>query len=71
METQKQMGKHIFICLMKRKNVRFPDGGERGVSLLTNCSIGFPHILSPTRTRFWGSHECVLCSRGSQHSRVC
>jgi len=23
METQKQMGKHIFICLMNRKNVRF------------------------------------------------
>jgi hypothetical protein len=42
-----------------------------GVSLLTDCSIGFPHVLYPTSTRFWGSHKFVLCSRGSQHSGVC
>jgi hypothetical protein len=42
-----------------------------GVSLLTDCSIGFPHVLYPTSTRFWGSHKFVLCSRGSQNSGVC
>src|SRR5258706_15373791 len=71
--------------MSKTKQVAYAETSERGaagkrtvsrrrgagVSLLTDCSLGFPHVLSPHRTRFWGSHEFVLCSRGSQHSRVC
>jgi hypothetical protein len=39
METQKQMGKHIFICLMKRKNVRFPAVHLSLVSAWATCFV--------------------------------
>jgi hypothetical protein len=43
METQKQMGKHIFICLMNRKNVRFPDAP---FPLVSAWAAGFLLLIS-------------------------
>ena len=50
METQKQMGRHIFICLMNRKTVRFP-----AVPLPTKFEFKGSYPL-------WGAYRLIVCN---------